>query len=873
MFVPLRKIRERVEVARQDSDSNLFFNLLYTGEMILKMVVAGLVSGITDDPERHRYRQLHKLVRADGLGDWCEALDDILVGPASQHLVGPLRTEQRQLTEKVAYGAWQFNAVAKLRSCLKSLDPSGEPLPQKLEGRRWFRLFTEIRNRTRAHGAPSGTTCRKLCPELEESVRLMTSNFFLFSREWAFLHQCLSGKYRITKLTETSKGFEPLKKSSGFKEWGNLQDGVYVFLEKPHLVDLIRSDAEATDFFHPNGNFNGKRFELISYISDNKTAADAVPYLPPASELPLSVTQGERVLDIHGNVFANLPPAPAKYVPRNSLEEDLETRLVDDQHPVITLVGPGGIGKTSLALTVLHEISQSSRYGAIFWFSARDIDLLPEGPKLVRPHLLTEHDIAREFTRLTQPQESSEKGFKPSDYFLAALQKSPLGDPVLFVFDNFETVRHPVDLFIWLENSIRLPNKILITSRFREFKGDFPVDVPGMTEHEFSQLATSTARDLGIERLLTDDYMEDLYRESAGHPYVGKVLLGEVAKAGRLNKIERIIAGKDKILEALFERTYNGLSPSAKLVFLTLCGWRVSVPQLAIEAVLMMPGNERVDTENAVEELRRSSFIDVTVSEEDKEVFVTVPLTASVFGRRKLQVDPFKFTVQANTELLQYFGAAQREDIKRGLSPRVERLFKNVATRLARDPSEAERYTPLLEYVAQRYEPGWLLFASLWEELPLDGAIEKAKMALRRYLGSTSDESERRKAWERLARICSRTQDRVGELHALVEVCDLPGTPYEVLSNTVNQWNGFFRYQQTAVPYDERQLIGKKLHNLMTERIEEGDATDCSRLAWLSLALGNEDQVSDLVERGLRIDPNNEHCLNLKRKFEVHRQR
>jgi hypothetical protein len=42
----------------------------------------------------------------------------------------------------------------------------------------------------------------------------------------------------------------------------------------------------------------------------------------------------------------------------------------------------------------------------------------------------------------------------------------------LFVFDNFETVRSPAELYIWIDTYVRPPDKVLITTRFRDFKGD-----------------------------------------------------------------------------------------------------------------------------------------------------------------------------------------------------------------------------------------------------------------------------------------------------------------------------------------------------------------------------------------------------------------
>src|SRR6185437_15448623 len=110
---------------------------------------------------------------------------------------------------------------------------------------------------------------------------------------------------------------------------------------------------------------------------------------------------------------------------------------------------------------------------------------------------------------------------------------------------------------------------------------------------------------LGINELLTEAYYNELISESDGHPYVIKILLGEVAKSQRLVKIQRILAGNDEILDALFERTFVGLSKSAQRIFLTLCNWRSTIPQIALESVLLRDANERMEIGNAIDELER----------------------------------------------------------------------------------------------------------------------------------------------------------------------------------------------------------------------------------------------------------------------------
>ena len=83
----------------------------------------------------------------------------------------------------------------------------------------------------------------------------------------------------------------------------------------------------------------------------------------------------------------------------------------DDRYPIITLKGRGGIGKTSLAIEVINQIihEQPDRFDAIIWFSARDVDLLPEGPKQVQADVITPKDIAIEYFNQVEPNRPKSK--------------------------------------------------------------------------------------------------------------------------------------------------------------------------------------------------------------------------------------------------------------------------------------------------------------------------------------------------------------------------------------------------------------------------------------------------------------------------------
>jgi hypothetical protein len=865
-FVPLTRMLERVETDKADSDVAAFYSLLFYGEMLTKLVVVGLVAAIEEDRDRNRYRLLHGLVRANGIGEWASILDEILTGPASQYLLPAVRQEQRQLTERVSSGNWQHCAVQRIQASAEAVGIHCDALPHKVAARQWFALFALFRNKTRGHGAVRGQQCADVCADLEESINLIAENFRLFQRPWAYLHRNLSGRYRVTSLGGNAAEFDYLKTQAGERE--HLPDGVYLALDSVlRRVELMESDVDASDFLLANGQFSSGRYELLSYITNERSGAPGQKYLEPI-DLPLSQTQGAGTLDIIGNCFSNLPPQQQSYIRRDSLEEQLLEQLCLERHPIVTLTGPGGIGKTTLALKVLYDLAHADdvRYEVIVWFSARDIDLLIEGAKPVRPHVVTLEEFACEYVNLLQPAERENKGFKPARHFASALSCNAVG-PTLFVFDNFETVADPAEIFHWIDTHIRSPNKVLITTRMREFVGDYPLEVSGMTEEEADLLIDSTARQLGVHSLITPEYASEVYRESDGHPYVMKILLGEVAKANRLVKPERIVATQEEILTALFERSYATLAPAAQRVFLLLCNWRSVVPELALEAVVLRSENERLNVHKALDELKRTSFIEELASEQDPELFISVPFAAMAFGKRKLTASPMKAAVEADTQLLQAFGAARKEDVRHGVLPRVQRLLTRIAGDVAKGKESLEDSWPMLEFIGRRVPAAWLDIAKLYTEQGTSKGLERAKQCLRLYLEKPDKQEDISWVWKRLADLCRGSQDYGGEVHALVEMCQVPAIPLHAVSNAANRINNInFELKRRGLSVfdsEERKILVRKVAEVMDQHAEELDATDCSRLAWLYLHVGNARRARELAEQGSQLEPSNEHCQSL----------
>lgn len=857
--VPAALMLDRLNAFGTDSDSALLHELLYAGEFILKLSVATLVAGLDDDNDSHRYRLLHSLVRANGIGDWAKALDDMLTGPASQHLSPSFRDTRNAITSLHRQNTWQHNVVSHTIQCLNFLSTENSPIPQRLSIRHWYPLFVELRNKTRGHGAPTPAICAKLAAHLRLSVDYLYKNIPLLELPWAYLHRNLSGKYQVTPLTLGTTVFDHLKTSSAING-PHYPNGIYIFSNRPRIVELISSDLDARDFFFPNGNFSSQYYDLHSLISDNRTRGDAKPYLAPVGARPSSESEGKTELDHIGRVLTNIPSAPAAYVRRPSLQSEVYEALMDDRHPIVTLAGRGGIGKTSLVLHLLHELALHGRYDLIIWFSARDIDLTLSGPKLVRPHLLTERDLDREYRSLVGAAQSAPGGDgADSDSLATAMYSQPIGT-ALYVFDNFETVRDPVDLYHWIDNNIRLPNKVVITTRFRDFRADLPIMVSGMERGEAEILIDQTARSLGIEEKIQARHVEEIIEQSDGHPYIIKILLGEIADNAAIGRPQKILARKEDILDALFERTYQNLSPVAERILLTLSRWRSLVPQLATEAMLLRHDHngEHIDPEAAIDQLVRMSFVE-RVKGEDGSDFLRVPLTAALFCKRKLDVSREHALIEEDFRFLNDFGATAVTSRNPDFGGRMAAFFRRTARKVTEGNVEIESVRRIVEFFGRNYSSAWLLMADMEEEF---SGAERAAECVRRYLELAPGGSQAGRAWRRLAGLYQRSGDALAACSAFLRSATLLEPSLEEISRVANSVNGAAQLRD-RMDIGQRRTVLEPLAELLEAHSEYASATDLSRLAWLYLHSGDRDRALTVVEQALSREPDNIHCLRL----------
>ncbi len=858
---PLKILERQWERYRSDlteSDTAAFLALMYLGETIIKSVTCALLGALENDQAGTRYQFAHRLVRADGIGEWVQVLGDLSKGPASNLLPVELTPTRTALAQRVESGQWQAECWQLMSAAAQQVEIESPPIGAKVEIRPILDLFVVIRNKTRGHGAVQVDKMSKACKPLHTALLLLGNNIPVFFASWVYLKQNLSGKYRVTPISVSSPEFNYLVSTVGTQK---LKDGIYFWAGGPRRTLLIGSAPDLPDFYFPNGNLRSNCYESLSYITASRLEVDASDYIRPPIALSASETEGQQELEVTGESFTNLPAVARDYVNRVELEAKLSEILEDDRHPVITLHGMGGIGKTSLAIKVLHELALKGTYEAIIWLSARDIDLLDQGVKPVRPSILTLENVACEIFRLVNPLLPEERRFigKACQQNLASLLADKHAKPRLFVLDNFETISSPVEVFTALSDRIRLPNKLVITSRFRDFKADYPLEIKGLQSGEADILIEKFSKRLLITSLVTQPYKDELKEQCNGHPYIIKVALGEVAKRKALNHVNQILVRQDDLLEALFHRAFVSLSLLGQRLFLLVASWSSVVPRLAVETVVVATLDEVANLEIALDELVRTSLVEEILIDDYSLLFA--PIAAKQFAKQQLKTSQLEPQVRGDLTLLHQIGPSNAREGVGSICLRLNKLIPAMLKTVDYQDQQMPKVVSALEYLGKRHQITWLKLAMWFEDSKdFDEAIRASEMFIQ---SDNSDSVNLLAAWDVVIRCKGANSDTLGKLNGLCKKACLESIDPFTFSDTVNQINQI--YSTTAALAEHRRFLISDVCKAYDIRFAKAEfnATDFSRIAWLHMHADLTQKARKVLEQGLNLDPSNAYCLKL----------
>ena len=287
---------------------------------------------------------------------------------------------------------------------------------------------------------------------------------------------------------------------------------------------------------------------------------------------------------------------------------------------------------------------------------------------------------------------------------------------------------------------------------------------------------------------------------------------------------------------------------------------------------LSLETEERVDVPAAIDELVGLSFIEIVTSPNDHEYLISVPGVAAAFGRKKLKSSPLKVVIERDVYKLQRFGAIQRENVVRGVQPLIDRYLGGLATALEKKEITLQDLVPRLEYLAGKYPDVYLKAVEIFKEFDQGTGDQYIARFLQMYLEINPSGPGAVQAWDELAHVYRSRGDTGGEIHALVEKASLADTSFFEISRAANVVNQRLKEGYSFSDTEARILQLKALVSSFKRRIDEGDGTDFSKLAWLCLNMKDTKQAKEIVSSGLARDPENSHLQNLRDRLEPVRE-
>ena len=168
--------------------------------------------------------------------------------------------------------------VRELSEIMKAIKKDYPTLNEKTSLRNWFQIFSELRNKTRGHGALTPAKSASLSSTLATSVNALASKNPIFSLYWIFLHRNMSGKYTVVNLQNESSPPADLKAYLSATD-ENFSDGVYIWSGKLYSIELVHTDLDCRDFFLPNGDFRDEvlRIAFADFGQPGKRGWTALP--------------------------------------------------------------------------------------------------------------------------------------------------------------------------------------------------------------------------------------------------------------------------------------------------------------------------------------------------------------------------------------------------------------------------------------------------------------------------------------------------------------------------------------------------------------------------------------------------------------------
>ena len=469
-------------------------------------------------------------------------------------------------------------------------------------------------------------------------------------------------------------------------------------------------------------------------------------------------------------------------VGRRRQVENVKRLLALRRFPVLTLIGPGGIGKTALALQVLHELAEDpdSSYDLIAWVSLKTEHLTAVGVQSLRDAVLS---MEGAIPSLAAPLDTSFTG-SASD-----LAQALEGIDAILAIDNLETVS--ASEVVALIDELPATVTCLFTSRvgigqIERREPVSPLDLPAAVD-----LFRRLCRVHQIEHLakLSQKRVEEVLSILSTSPLAIKWFV-LAAAAGQSPDV--ILRQQTDLIRFCVQNVYQGLPENAKdaAVVLAHVNRPLSIQDLKLYFLETSPDELR----GVMQELLRRSLCNISIA--DDALTERFQATDALVEYLKIvggASDAFLERMQRTED--EYRREEERLRQEQGRTP----LRVNVISGSSDHRSSALRLRDALKCSAkgevatalqiidevEQFEPDyWELFRVRGFILSQSGRIEEATKAYERALALAPDSDDKARVRffyaGHLTRRAHDTEGAVEQARAAHKVLQRPETALEL---------------------------------------------------------------------------------------------
>lgn len=279
-------------------------------------------------------------------------------------------------------------------------------------------------------------------------------------------------------------------------------------------------------------------------------------------------------------IVNNLPTPDYEYeggfVGREEDIKEISKYLQREKFPVVTITGAGGVGKTSLALKVIQEITQkpkSDKFDAIIWLSAKENKLSPFGIEDIEPTLKSYEELLNTIIHVLGfgiEIDSNDKSIEKKEATVNLL--FDMSKSILLIIDNLETITDERIINFIIDAPQNA--KFLITSRRGLGQVERRYELKQLKEKEAIYLFRQLAKDKQITSLLPleNDVIKKYVNKVSNYPLAIKWVIGQIARGRDINKvIDSIDDATGDISKFCFEQIFTLLSETSKNILFSLC--------------------------------------------------------------------------------------------------------------------------------------------------------------------------------------------------------------------------------------------------------------------------------------------------------------